>query len=65
MEMNKIYFGADEKELSLLDKYKAMLEDELNTEARAIVIEIVNDLEKIQAETEALDLYFEDLSNSL
>lgn len=50
----------------LLDKYKAMLDnDNLNTAARAVVIEIVKDLEMVLAENEAMDQYFEDNSNSL
>ncbi|MGL5854181.1 MAG: hypothetical protein ACRCYA_02975 [Cetobacterium sp.] len=52
--------------MMLLDKYKAMLDnDNLNTVARAVVIEIVKDLEMVLAENEAEDQYFEDVSNSL
>lgn len=52
--------------MMLLDKYKAMLDnDNLNTAARAVVIEIVKDLEMVLAENEAEDQYFEDISNSL
>ncbi|MEG0236537.1 MAG: hypothetical protein RR191_05415 [Cetobacterium sp.] len=50
----------------LLEKYKAKLEnDNLNTAARAVIMDIVKDLEMVQAESEALDQYFEDVSNSL
>ncbi|WP_432204406.1 hypothetical protein ACQ9ZF_04945 [Cetobacterium somerae] len=52
--------------MMLLDKYKTMLENEnLNTAARAVIMEIVKDLEEVQAENEAEDQYFEDFSNSL
>lgn len=51
--------------MMLLDKYKTMLENEKNTAARAVIMEIVKDLEEVQAENEAEDQYFEDISNSL
>lgn len=50
----------------LLEKYEARLEnDNLNTAARAVLIEIVEDLKKVQADDEAMDQYFEDFKNSL
>ncbi len=52
--------------IKMLEKYRAKLENEnLNTGARAVIMEIVTDLEKVQAEIEAEDQYFEDVSNSL
>ena len=52
--------------IKMLEKYKAKLENEnLNTGARAVIMEIVVDLEKVLAENEAMDQYFEDISNSL
>lgn len=52
--------------IKILEKYRAKLTNEnLNTGARAVIMEIVEDLERVQAENEALDQYFEDSSNSL
>ncbi|MGL4933967.1 MAG: hypothetical protein ACRC51_00700 [Cetobacterium sp.] len=50
----------------LLEKYMAKLDnDNLNTATRAVVMEIVEDLKKVQADDEAMDQYFEDFKNSL
>ncbi|MGL4863142.1 MAG: hypothetical protein ACRC4T_08490 [Cetobacterium sp.] len=52
--------------LLLLKKYKDKLEnDNLNTATRAILIEIIDDLKKIESEIEATNQYFEDFFNSL
>lgn len=50
----------------LLNKYKTKLENNnLNISTRAILMEIVDDLEKIQAEIETTNQYFEDFYNCL
>lgn len=52
--------------IKMLEKYRAKLENEnLNTAARAVTMEIIADLEMVLAENKAMDQYFEDVSNSL